>query len=179
MASHLVFPMLLVRYPMLLMLLLAFAISGAHAEDDGKVTQVEIQAVLKGAETVIPLPKVTTKDGRTAVVRVVQEIRMPKEVDAEGAPKAFEPVELGIVLTIKPFVADEGIRYSANVLWTTLEEGHDTKPEKGEIRSVRKAFSGTAKNDVQTDLAIKSPFGEPSMLSLKFVLMDKEGRPVK
>jgi len=177
--------------------LLLLTHSNLFADTDRKPTQVEIVSVLGGfdisaavgkqliatnGDQTVQLPKVTTKGGKTAVIRVVREFPHPIDFDAENTPIAFDISNLGVTLTIKPYIVNGEIKFSGNLLLATASVKEDSKPKNYEIPTIRtskKIFSGKAKSGEPIVFTALSPSGEEITLSLTLMLMDQEGMRVE
>lgn len=179
--------------PLLFVVATLFSVQYSYADTDSEPTQVELVAVLTGSDagTVLKgqgvpvesgqpvrLPKVTTKSGRTAVVKVVREFPYPVDFDAAGIPTAFDTSNLGVTLTIKPYIVMRRINFSGNLSLVTVSGTADSNLEVPTICTSEKFFSGKAKSGEQIEFSTLSPSGGKVTLSLTFMLMDSQGRPV-
>lgn len=166
------------------------------AETSGNPAQVEVAAVVEGVDInslvnkklltaggaqPVKLPKVTLKAGSTATVTISEEFRYPVDFESDNTPKTFETADLGVVLTIKPYIVNGEINFSGNLLLSTAEKA-ESKPASGDIptiRSARKIFSGKVKSGERVHYAALSPDGEKVTLFLTLTWLDETGRPVK
>lgn len=85
----------------------------AGMDDQAVLAPREFEDILRKLNQVkgvdlLSAPKVTVQSGKRALVQVVREFSYPTRYNTEGAPAEFEVRNLGVTLTIEPFVTEGG-----------------------------------------------------------------------
>lgn len=185
----------MIRHFLFFIACIGAALSTVSGDTKKTPTQVEIVSVLEGLDLIssvgkslVPkdaqayqLPKVTTKSGKTAVIRVVREFPYPIDFNAENTPTSFDVSNLGVTLTIKPYIVNGEINFSGNLVLSTTPEKPDIKVESADIPTIltsKKVFTGKAKSGERVMIKSLSPSGDEVTLALTMLLMNQEGRPV-
>lgn len=185
----------MIRHFLFSIAFLVAALSAVNGDTTKTPTQVEIVSVLEGldlssavGESLVlknaqtyQLPKVTTKSGKAAVIRVVREFPYPIDFDADNTPTSFDVSNLGITLTIKPYIVNGEINFSGNLVLSTTPEKPDLKAGSAGVPAIltsKKVFTGKAKSGERVLIKSLSPSGDEITLTLTMILMNQEGRRV-
>ena len=137
--------------------------SVAEADTPTTPQQVMVEAVFNETDRVLARPRVIVLEGEEAQIEIGRAIAVPGRE---------QPLDTGIVLTIRPHLENGRVRFSGNCRVKTEVTG---KPER-DLRTVafqtREAFfTGTAGSGEVKRVTVNSNAGQALEMSLKFTVM--------
>ncbi len=122
---------------------------------------------MKGIE-ILSAPRVITLEGKEAQIAISQE---------RSFPGSKEPMELGVKLAILPVVKDGMISFEGSCSVKELANiKSNAKLKSTSIITRESVFSGTADPGQAALLSLPSIKGEAIKVTLKFTLVDEQGR---
>jgi hypothetical protein len=122
---------------------------------------------MKGIE-ILSAPRVITLEGKEAQIAISQE---------RSFPGSKEPMELGVKLAILPVVKDGMISFEGSCSVKELANiKSGGKLQSASIITRESVFSGTADPGQDALLTLPSIKGEAIKVTLKFTLVDEQGR---
>ena len=130
--------------------------------------QVMVECRFTEGDDILSAPKIITLEGREAQIAISQE---------RSFPGSKEPTELGVKLTILPVVKDGMISFEGSC---SVKELANTKSggklQSASIITRESVFSGIAASGQEALLTLPSIKEEAVKVTLKFTLVDKQGR---
>ncbi len=135
-----------------------------------EITALPPLHVLKGMKgiEILSAPRVITLEGKEAQIAISQE---------RSFPGSKEPMELGVKLAILPVVKDGMISFEGSCSVKELANiKSNAKLKSTSIITRESVFSGTADPGQDALLTLPSIKGEAIKVTLKFTLVDEQGR---
>ena len=130
--------------------------------------QVMVECRFTEGDDILSAPTIITLEGQEAQIAISEE---------RSFPGSKEPMELGIKLTILPVVKDGMISFGGSCSvkeLANIESGG--KLQSASIITRESVFSGTTDPGQDALLMLPGIKGEAIKVTLKFALMDEQGR---
>ena len=130
--------------------------------------QVMVECRFTEGDDILSAPKIITLQGKEAQIAISEE---------RSFPGSKEPTELGVKLTILPVVKDGMISFEGSCSvkeLANIESGG--KLQSASIIIRESVFSGTADPGQDALLTLPSIKGKAIKVTLKFTLVDEQGR---
>jgi len=130
--------------------------------------QVMVECRFTEGDDILSAPRIITLQGQEAQIASSEERSFP------GSKK---PMELGVKLTILPMVKDGMISFEGSCSVKELANiNSEGKLQSASIITRESVFSGTADPGQDALLTLPSIKGKAIKVTLKFTLVDKQGR---
>ena len=130
--------------------------------------QVMVECRFTEGDDILSAPKIITLEGQEAQIAISEE---------RSFPGSKEPMELGVKLTILPVVKDGMISFEGSCSvkeMANIKSGG--KLQSASIITRESVFSGTADPGQDALLTLPSIKGKVIKVTLKFTLVDEQGR---
>ena len=125
--------------------------------------QVVVQAVFNQAERELASPRVIVLEGEETQIEIGGEVAVPGRE---------QPLDTGIVLTLRPHLENGRVRFTGNCRVMTEVIGEHDRDMRVVAFQIREAFfTGTAGSGEIKRVTINSSAGQALEMSLKFTVM--------
>ena len=125
--------------------------------------QVMVQAVFNQADRELASPRVIVLEGEETQIEIGREVAVPGRE---------QPLDTGIVLTIRPHLDNGRVRFTGNCrVMTEVIDKHDRDMRVVAIQTREAFFTGTAGSGEIRRVTINSSAGQALEMSLKFTVM--------
>ena len=130
--------------------------------------QVMVECRFTEGDDILSAPRIITLQGKEAQIAISEE---------RSFPGSKEPMELGVKLTILPVVKDGMISFEGSCSVKELANiKSDAKLQSASIITRESVFSGTTAPGQDALLTLPSIKGKAIKVTLKFTLVDEQGR---
>ena len=125
--------------------------------------QVMVQAVFNQADRELASPRVIVLEGEETQIEIGREVAVPGRE---------QPLDTGIVLTIRPHLDNGRVRFTGNCrVMTEVIDKHDRDMRVVAFQTREAFFTGTAGSGEIKRVTINSSAGQALEMSLKFTVM--------
>ena len=125
--------------------------------------QVMVQAVFNQADRELASPRVIVLEGEETQIEIGREVAVPGRE---------QPLDTGIVLTIRPHLENGRVRFTGNCrVMTEVIDKHDRDMRVVAIQTREAFFTGTAGSGEIKRVTINSSAGQALEMNLKFTVM--------
>ena len=125
--------------------------------------QVMVQAVFNEADRELASPRVIVLEGEETQIEIGREVAVPGRE---------QPLNTGIVLTIRPHLDNGRVRFTGNCrVMTEVIDKHDRDMRVVAIQTREAFFTGTAGSGEIKHVTINSSASQALEMSLKFTVM--------
>ena len=135
----------------------------AEADTPTVPQQVMVEAVFNETDRVLACPRMIVLEGEEAQIEIGRAVAVPGRE---------QPLDTGIVLTIRPHLENGRVRFTGNCrVMTEVIDKHDRDMRVVAIQTREAFFTGTAGSGETKRVTVNSNAGQALEMSLKFTVV--------